>query len=81
MALGIVRSLGGAAVAIVMAYFGPLTLGHEFRSAGMAAFATRLLGHVVLALTIKEERTSLLARGCWRAGLERDGWGERSRWW
>ncbi|MGM0399728.1 MAG: cation-translocating P-type ATPase [Chloroflexota bacterium] len=59
----ILRNLAGPAVAILAAYFLSLALGHEVASARTAAFGTWLLGHIVLALTLKQERTSLLERG------------------
>ncbi len=59
----ILRNLVGPALAILIAYFGSLALGHDVASARTAAFATWLLGHIVLALTLKQERTSLFRRG------------------
>jgi len=59
----ILRNLAGLAAAILAAYFGSLALGHHIASARTAAFATWLLGHIVLALTLKQERVSLLERG------------------
>jgi Ca2+-transporting ATPase len=59
----ILRNLVGPALAILAAYFGSLGMGHSVPEARTAAFATWLLGHIVLALVLKQERTSLLARG------------------
>lgn len=56
-------NLVGPAAAILTAYFVSLSLGHDVTSARTAAFAAWLLGHTVLALTLKQERTSLLERG------------------
>jgi len=73
----ILRNLVGPATAILAAYFGSLALGQSIPSARTAAFATWLLGHIVLALTLKQERVSLFERGLlanrfgagWLAGM------------
>lgn len=73
----IARNLVGPAAAILTAYFVSLGLGHDVASARTAAFAAWLLGHIVLALTLKQERASLLERGLlanrfgagWLAGM------------
>ena len=75
--LRILRNLLGPALAILTAYFGSLYLGYGLASARTAAFATWLLGHIVLALVLKQERISLLKRGLfankfgagWLAGM------------
>jgi Ca2+-transporting ATPase len=75
--LRILRNLVGPALAILAAYFGSLALGYGVASARTAAFATWLLGHIVLALTLKQEQASLLQRGLlanrfgagWLAGM------------
>ena len=63
VALRIGRNLVGPTMAILTAYFGSLALGQSVAEARTAAFATWLLGHIVLALTLKQERASLLERG------------------
>ncbi len=40
-----------------------MALGYDLQSARTASFATWLLGHIVLALTLKQERRSLFERG------------------
>jgi P-type Ca2+ transporter type 2C len=73
----IVRNLIGPALAIMVAYFGSLALGHELQAARTAAFATWLLGHIVLAFNLKQRRLPLLRRGLlsnrfavgWLAGM------------
>ncbi len=73
----LLRNLVGPALAILAAYLGSLTLGYDVASARTAAFATWLLGHIVLALSLKQERISLFARGIlanrfavgWLAGM------------
>jgi Ca2+-transporting ATPase len=77
VALRILRNLLGPALAILTSYFVSLALGHSVAQARTAAFATWLLGHIVLALVLKQERTSLLSRGLltnrfgagWLAGM------------
>jgi Ca2+-transporting ATPase len=77
VALRLLRNLVGPALAILTSYFGSLTLGYGVPEARTAAFATWLLGHIVLALTLKQERISLLERGLlanrfavgWLAGM------------
>jgi Ca2+-transporting ATPase len=59
----ILRNLIGPALAILAAYFGSLALGESVASARTAAFATWLLCHIVLALSLKQERISLFERG------------------
>lgn len=73
----IVRNLVGPAAAILACYFVSLALGYQVTSARTAALATWLLGHIVLALALKQERTSLMDRGllanrfgaAWLAGM------------
>jgi Ca2+-transporting ATPase len=77
VALRILRNLIGPALAILAAYLGSLALGYGVAQARTAAFATWLLGHIVLALTLKQERASLVERGLlanrfgagWLAGM------------
>jgi Ca2+-transporting ATPase len=59
----IVRNMVGSALAILVSYFGSLALGYGVPAARTAAFATWLLGHIVLALMLKQERISLFERG------------------
>jgi len=59
----IARTLIGPTLAIMVAYFGSFALGRDLASARTAAFATWLLGHIVLALNLKQERIPLLRRG------------------
>lgn len=59
----ILRNLVGPAAAILVAYFASLGLGYDVASARTTAFATWLLAHIVLALTLKQERISVLSRG------------------
>ena len=69
----ILRNMAGLTVVILAIYFGSLALGYESANARTAAFATWLLGHIVLALNVKQERVSLIERGLFsnRAGI---GW-------
>lgn len=53
----------GPLLAILVAYFGSFALGHDVAQARTAAFTTWLLGHIVLALNLKQERIPLLKQG------------------
>ncbi|MHB9031880.1 MAG: HAD-IC family P-type ATPase [Anaerolineae bacterium] len=59
----IARNLAGPAVAILAVYGLSLALGYNLASARTAAFAAWLLGHIVLALNLKQRRTPLLKQG------------------
>lgn len=61
--LRILRNLIGLTIAILTAYFVSLYLGYGEASARTAAFATWLLGHILLALNLKQEHTPLLKQG------------------
>lgn len=61
--LRILRNMVGPAAAILVSYFVSLSLGYGVRSARTAAFATWLLGHIVLALNLKQEKVPLLRQG------------------
>jgi Ca2+-transporting ATPase len=73
----ILRNMAGLAIAILAVYFGSLALGAELASARTAAFATWLLGHIILALNLKQERIPLFKQGLlsnrfaagWLAGM------------
>ncbi len=73
----ILRNLAGPTLALLVAYFGSWALGYGETGARTAAFSTWLLGHIVLALTLKQERISLFERGLfanrfatgWLAGM------------
>jgi Ca2+-transporting ATPase len=73
----ILRNLIGPTPVILAAFFLSLAWGHTLAEARTASFTTWLLGHIVLALTLKQERTSLLRRGLlanrfaagWLAGM------------
>jgi Ca2+-transporting ATPase len=55
--------MAGLTIVILAVYFGSLGLGFELASARTAAFATWLLGHIVLAMNLKQERTPLFKQG------------------
>jgi Ca2+-transporting ATPase len=59
----IARNSLGLVVAILAVYFGSLAWGYGVDSARTAAFATWLLGHIVLAMNLKQRRTPLLRQG------------------
>jgi Ca2+-transporting ATPase len=50
-------------IVILAVYFSSLALGYELNSARTAAFSTWLLGHIILALNLKQEETPLLKQG------------------
>jgi Ca2+-transporting ATPase len=59
----IARNAAGLVVAILAVYFGSRALGYGLDSARTAAFATWLLGHIVLAMNLKQRRRPLLRQG------------------
>ncbi len=59
----ILRNLVGPTAAILVSYFVSLGLGYDVASARTTAFATWLLAHIMLALTLKQEQISVLSRG------------------
>ncbi len=59
----ILRNMVGLTIAILVVYFGSLTLGYQIQSARTAAFSTWLLGHIILALNLKQEKTPLFKQG------------------
>jgi len=59
----ILRNMIGLTSAILVVYFGSLTLGYGVDSARTAAFSTWLLGHIVLALNLKQQKTPLFKQG------------------
>jgi Ca2+-transporting ATPase len=73
----ILRNSVGLVAAILIVYFGSLALGYPLDSARTAAFATWLLGHIVLAMNLKQRQTPLLQQGLlsnrfaagWLAGM------------
>ncbi|MFN2130214.1 MAG: cation-translocating P-type ATPase [Anaerolineae bacterium] len=77
VALHIFRNAVGLIVAIMAVYFGSLAAGYGLDSARTAAFATWLLGHILLAMNLKQTTTPLLRQGLlsnrfaagWLAGM------------
>lgn len=59
----ILRNMVGLTLAILVVYFGSLALEYGVDSARTAAFATWLLGHIVLALNLKQETLPLFKQG------------------
>jgi P-type Ca2+ transporter type 2C len=59
----IARNAAGLVIAILAVYFGSRALGYGLDSARTAAFATWLLGHIVLAMNLKQRRRPLLRQG------------------
>jgi len=59
----ILRNMTGLTIALLGVYFGSLALGYDVGSARTATFATWLLGHIVLALNLKQEEVPLLQQG------------------
>jgi len=59
----IARNSAGLVIAILAVYFGSLALGYEVDSARTAAFATWLLGHIVLAMNLKQRHRPLREQG------------------
>jgi len=63
VAVRILRNMAGPSLAILAVYFGCLYLGYDVASSRTAAFATWLLGHILLAMNLKQETTPLLKQG------------------
>jgi Ca2+-transporting ATPase len=67
----------GLTIAILTVYFSSTALGYDLTSIRTATFATWLLGHVLLALNVKQEKTPLSKQGIlsnrfgagWLAGM------------
>jgi len=59
----ILRNMAGLTLAILAVYFGSFWLGYDESSARTAAFSTWLLGHVLLALNLKQTQVPLLKQG------------------
>lgn len=55
--------MAGLTGAILVVYLGSYALGHSTEQARTAAFATWLLGHVVLALNLKQTDRPVLEQG------------------
>ena len=60
---GILRNMAGLTLTILAVYFGSLALGSPSDTARTAAFATWLLGHIVLAMNLKQEKRPLFKQG------------------
>jgi len=69
----ILRNMVGLTVVILVVYFSSLAMGHEISNARTAAFATWLLGHIILALNLKQEKVPLLKQGVF-SNLFAAGW-------
>ena len=73
----ILRNMAGLTIVILAVYFGSLGLGYRVEAARTAVYATWLLGHVILAMNLKQEQTPLLKQGLlsnrfaagWLAGM------------
>ena len=73
----ILRNMAGLTLVILAVYFGSLILGSDVPNARTAAFSTWLLGHIVLAMNLKQEKTPLFKQGLfsnkfavgWLAGM------------
>ncbi len=63
VAKNILGNMFGLTIAILAVYFGSLALGFEVESARTAAFSTWLLGHIILAMNLKQEKTPLFKQG------------------
>jgi Ca2+-transporting ATPase len=61
--LHILRNMVGLAAGILVVYFISLAMGLEVMNARTAAFATWLLGHIILAMNLKQDTTPLLKQG------------------
>lgn len=59
----ILRNMVGLVTAVLVSYFASIYLGYGEISARTAAFATWLLGHVMLALIVKQTHTPLIRQG------------------
>jgi len=75
--LQILRNMAGLTTAILVVYFSSFALGYDLTSIRTATFATWLLGHVLLALNVKQTKTPLIKQGIlvnrfgagWLAGM------------
>ena len=73
----ILRNMAGLTIVILAVYFGSLGLGYRVEAARTAVYATWLLGHIILAMNLKQEQTPLLKQGLlsnrfaagWLAGM------------
>ncbi|HEY5509076.1 MAG TPA: cation-transporting P-type ATPase, partial [Paludibacter sp.] len=73
----ILRNMTGLTTAILVVYFSSFALGYDLTSIRTATFATWLLGHVLLALNVKQTETPLIKQGIlsnrfgagWLAGM------------
>jgi Ca2+-transporting ATPase len=61
--LRILRNMLGLTVVILAVYLGSLAWGYGVDNARTAAFATWLLGHIVLAMNLKQEEVPLRTQG------------------
>jgi Ca2+-transporting ATPase len=61
--LRILRNMLGLTAVILAVYLGSLAWGYGVDNARTAAFATWLLGHVVLAMNLKQEEVPLRTQG------------------
>jgi P-type Ca2+ transporter type 2C len=59
----ILRNMAGLTVVILLVYWGSFALGFGVDEARTAAFATWLLGHVILALNLKQTHRPVLEQG------------------
>jgi P-type Ca2+ transporter type 2C len=59
----ILRNMLGLSIIIMTVYFRSLALDYSVDSARTVAFATWLLGHIILALNLKQEKLPLLKEG------------------
>lgn len=59
----ILRNMAGLTAVILLVYFGSFALGYDTSQARTAVFATWLLGHVLLAMNLKQTQRSLLEQG------------------
>ncbi len=59
----IARNMAGLTIAILIVYFLSLGLGRDVNNARTAAFSTWLLGHIILAFNLKQEKTPLFKQG------------------
>ncbi len=73
----ILRNMIGLVTAILVVYFASFAFGYDLTSARTAAFSTWLLGHIMLALNVKQIQKPLLKQGLlvnrfgavWLAGM------------
>lgn len=59
----ILRNMAGLTLAILGVYFISISMGFDLDNARTAVFATWLLGHIVLALNLKQEKIPLFKQG------------------